>query len=119
MKNLSSFSPKNCLRAGLLTAFAASFSLNLQAQTAPVKQWDKTFGGSGYEDFKSLQQTSDGGYILGGRSDSGISGNKTQASKGSGDYWVIKLDASGNKTWDRSFGGSNYEEFQSLQQTSD
>ena len=42
-----------------------------------IKQWDKTFGGSGRDDLHSLQQTTDGGYILGGFSVSGISGDKS------------------------------------------
>ena len=45
-------------------------------------QWDKTIGGSGYEGLTSLQQTSDGGYILGGSSDSHISGEKNRESQG-------------------------------------
>src|SRR5690606_7302364 len=94
------------LRIGLFTAFAVSSSFSLLAQTAPAKLWDKTFGGSSFESLDAVKQTSDGGYILGGDSDSDISGNKSQASKGMSDYWIIKLDANGNKLWDKAFGGS-------------
>ena len=59
-------------------------------------QWQKTIGGSGEDLLTSIQQTNDGGYILSGSSASGISGNKTQASKGGTDYWVVKLDALSN-----------------------
>src|SRR5215831_11992549 len=45
-------------------------------------QWDKTIGGTKEDDLSSLQQTSDGGYILGGTSSSGISGEKTDTSRG-------------------------------------
>src|SRR5688572_17221704 len=85
------------------------------------RQWDKCYGGTGFDQITSLQQTSDGGYILGGTSFSGASGNKTSASHGSdsSDYWVAKLDASGNKQWDKSFGGSDADELHSLQQTTD
>src|SRR5688572_14054590 len=102
MKKRYPFSPKNWLHAGLITVYAASLSLNLQAQIGPAKLWDKTFGGSGGEELTSLQQTSDGGYILGGLSYSGISGDKTQVSQGDRDYWVVKLDANGNKLWDKT-----------------
>jgi hypothetical protein len=103
-----------------LIAFVILINSNsLQAQTALVKQWDKTFGGSNYDQFSSLKQTTDGGYILGGLSFSPISGTKSQASKGRDDYWVIKLDASGNKTWDKTLGGSSNDHCSSLQQTSD
>ena len=61
-----------------LILFLFSFHLNAQL----IKQWDKTLGGNGYDGLSSLQQTTDGGYILGGYSESGISGDKTQASRG-------------------------------------
>jgi hypothetical protein len=83
------------------------------------KQWDKTFGGSGNEFLWSLQQTRDGGYILGGHSNSGISGDKTQANHGQDDYWVIKVDANGNQQWDRTIGGSSTDHLNAVQQTSD
>ncbi|MBO0358462.1 T9SS type A sorting domain-containing protein [Hymenobacter sp. BT186] len=86
---------------------------------APTKQWDKTFGGSGIEYVDGIRQTSDGGYIIGGTSFSGISGDKTQASQGDSDYWIVKVDASGTKQWDRSFGGTAQDILYSLQQTSD
>jgi hypothetical protein len=57
--------------------------------------WDKDFGGNGHDWLNSLEITSDGGYIFGGPSNSGISGNKSQASKGADDFWVIKTDEMG------------------------
>ena len=54
----------------------------------------------------SVAETTDGGFILGGTSVSNISGNKTQLSQGGADYWIVKIDANGNKQWDRRFGGS-------------
>ena len=83
------------------------------------KQWDKSYGGDDAEELYAVQQTSDGGYILGGNSYSGVSGNKTAASYGSHDYWVVKLDSSGNKQWDKSCGGNDSDELYSVQQTSD
>ena len=119
MKKRYTFFPKNWLRAGLFTAFAATASLNLQAQNGPAKLWDKTFGGTQSDELTTLQQTSDGGYILGGVSDSGISSDKSQVHKGIFDYWVVKLDASGIKTWDKTIGGSADEELYSIKQTTD
>ena len=83
------------------------------------KQWDKDFGGTGEDKLFSLQQTSDGGYILGGYSNSGISGNKTQQCWGLYDYWIVKTDSLGNKQWDQDFGGTDYNWFCFLQQTPD
>lgn len=85
------------------------------------KQWDKSFGGNDLDDLRSLQQTSDGGYVIGGFSTSAANGNKTSTNLGSGtsDYWVLKLDASGNKQWERAYGGSDADELYALQQTRD
>jgi len=83
------------------------------------KQWDKDFGGANNDVLNSLRQTSDGGYILGGYSYSGMTGDKTQANQGSDDYWIIKTDSLGNKLWDKDFGGTDYDELYSLQQTTD
>jgi len=89
------------------------------AAAAPGIQWQKTFGGSDDDYLWGVQQTTDGGYVLGGRSLSGVSGNKTTPNYGGYDYWVIKVDPEGNKTWEKSFGGSANDELRSLQQTSD
>jgi PKD repeat protein len=82
-------------------------------------QWDKRFGGTDDDYLTSIQQTSDGGYILGGYSESGIGGNKTQSSWGGEDYWIVKTDSSGNFQWDKRFGGLGEDRLMSLQQTSD
>lgn len=84
-----------------------------------VKQWDATFGGTQEDDLFSVKQTPDGGYILAGTSASGISGDKTQASQGGADFWVVKTNGSGTKLWDRDFGGSDDESPWSLCLTPD
>ncbi|HYV53022.1 MAG TPA: T9SS type A sorting domain-containing protein [Chitinophagaceae bacterium] len=84
-----------------------------------IKQWDKDFGGTEADELYSIQQTADGGYILGGYSSSGISGNKTQPLVGSIDYWIVKTDASGNIQWDHDYGGTEADWFTSLTQTAD
>lgn len=68
--------------------------------------WDKTIGGTGADYLTSLLQTSDGGYLVGGYSNSGISGDKTQNSYGGSDYWIVKLNSAGNIVWDLTLGGS-------------
>ena len=82
-------------------------------------EWQNTIGGSSDDFLYSLHQTTDGGYILGGHSFSGISGDKTEASLGSLDYWVVKLNSSGAIEWQNTIGGSGFEELYSLQQTTD
>lgn len=84
-----------------------------------IKQWDKTFGGSDDDLLYSIQQTSDGGYILGGHSQSPISGDKSEDVIGGYDFWIVKVDANGNKQWDRSYGGSKNEYLNCIKQTKD
>ncbi|MDQ3291940.1 MAG: GEVED domain-containing protein, partial [Bacteroidota bacterium] len=81
--------------------------------------WDKTYGGSSSENLKFIQQTLDGGFILGGQSESGMSGDKTQASRGGSDYWVVKLKPDGSKIWDKNYGGKGDDYLAAAQQLSD
>ncbi|RDC63726.1 T9SS type A sorting domain-containing protein [Adhaeribacter pallidiroseus] len=91
----------------------------IKIDAAGNKQWDKTFGGSGSDYLQAIQQTSDGGFIVGGSSDSPVSGDRTAATAGKQDYWVLKLDASGNKTWDKAYGSTSNDFLKSLAQTKD
>jgi hypothetical protein len=86
------------------------------------KQWEKLFGGTSNDSAFIVRQTSDGGYVLGGQSNSGVSGNKTSANLGANDIWIIKVDGSGNKQWEQTLGGSGIDGLayaDVLRQTSD
>ncbi|HUM47252.1 MAG TPA: T9SS type A sorting domain-containing protein, partial [Chitinophagales bacterium] len=84
-----------------------------------IKQWDARFGGSENDNLMSLQQISDGGYILAGRTSSEKSGDVSQESKGIEDYWIVKTDINGIKQWDARFGGSSYELLNAAEETED
>src|SRR6187397_1424386 len=101
----------------IITCLLFSF-LNTFSQ-APAKLWDADFGGNDDEHFAALQQTKDGGYITGGYSSSGISGDKTQNTRGSDDYWILKTDSNGVKQWDKRYGGISVDQLTCLQQTKD
>ncbi|WP_107037337.1 T9SS type A sorting domain-containing protein [Brumimicrobium mesophilum] len=68
--------------------------------------WQKTYGGSGDDYLSDIVELSDGSFILAGSSDSPISGDKTEASLGQSDFWIVKIDHNGNVLWDKTFGGS-------------
>ena len=72
-------------------------------------EWDKTIGGSGSDICTSIRQTHDRGYIIGGASNSNISGEKTENCHGDFDLWLIKLDNKGNIEWDKTLGGNKFE----------
>jgi len=73
--------------------------------------WSRTYGGSGSDICKYAQQTSDGGYVVAGGTDSFGAGSK--------DFWLLKTDADGNMLWNRTYGGSSYEDFYAAHCTSD
>ena len=74
--------------------------------------WDRTYGERGFDEGASVQQTSDGGYI--------ITGEKRSFEAVNSDLWLIKTDDQGNKLWDRTFSGDGYGgEGRSVQQTLD
>jgi hypothetical protein len=74
-------------------------------------QWQKTYGGVDFDHAESVQQTADGGYVATGQTES--------FGAGLSDFWVLKLGASGNVTWQKTYGGADWEEAYSIQQTSD
>ncbi|GAA4450152.1 Ig-like domain-containing protein [Nibrella saemangeumensis] len=84
-----------------------------------AKQWDKTFGGSAEDVVRSIVATTDGGFLFGGRSFSNASGDKSENGRGICDWWIIKIGASGVKLWDKTFGGSEWEESCSITPTTD
>ena len=68
-------------------------------------EWQKVFGGTHVDELRSIEQTADRGYILGGYSNSTATGNKSNKNVGAGDYWVLKLDAKGEIQWQKVIGG--------------
>jgi hypothetical protein len=80
--------------------------------------WDKTYGGSGLEDFSEIHLIEDGGFIIAATSQSGVSGTKISAARGGKDLWVLTLDSSGNVTAQASFGGTQHDLLKSIARTS-
>ncbi|HMT27929.1 MAG TPA: T9SS type A sorting domain-containing protein [Bacteroidia bacterium] len=91
----------------------------VKADSTGAIQWQNTIGGSGDDRLHSIAQTSDGGYILGGESNSNISGDKTENSNGGDDYWIVKTDSAGIIQWQNTIGGSGEDYLYSMFQTSD
>jgi len=75
------------------------------------KVWFKHYGGANSDTAKSIQQTSDGGYIVAGHTESYTYGDD--------DFAIFKLDSNGNKVWFKHYGGTLEDIAHSIQQTSD
>jgi hypothetical protein len=83
-----------------------------------VIQWQKCLGGSGYEEGNSIQQTTDGGYIMSGFTQSN-NGDVSGHNGGYWDVWVVKLNSLGVIQWQKCLGGSSSERSRFIQQTTD
>lgn len=82
-----------------------------------VLEWSKIYGGSETDIAYDIEMTMDGGFIMTGLSnsdDGDVSGNY-----GNQDGWVVKLDNEGNIEWENNYGGSKFESFYSIKQTTD
>ena len=89
---------------------AVLFVLLLVSLSHAQQKWTRTYGGTGNDLGRAVQQTSDGGYIVAG----------VTASFGSGlQAYLIKTNASGDTLWTKTYGGTDYEDGSSVQQTTD
>lgn len=82
-------------------------------------EWQKTYGGQYADVLRSMEQTTDKGYILAGYSNSPISGDKTANNKGIGDFWIIKINDTGEIQWQNTYGAEGDDQPYVIHQTLD
>ncbi len=75
-----------------------------------IPEWQRSYGGERYDAPTSIQPTDDGGYIVGG---------KTESFGSNGDVWLLKLHADGSVDWQKHYGGPESDVGTALQQTDD
>lgn len=96
----------------------------LKLDASGAISWQKSYGFSGADDGISIIETNDNGYLITGVLDvtasGGLGNSKTVATKhAGGDYWAIKLNATGKKQWSKFYGGSFTDTPYDVIQTSD
>lgn len=95
--------------------------VRFDAQGNPL--WDQLFGGSYSENFEQVIQTTDGGFIAVGYTDSARSGeitDRSNNSSGSYDAMAVRFSLEGNPVWDQLVGGwSHQDQFFGMTPTSD
>ncbi|UCE37750.1 MAG: Ig-like domain-containing protein [Thermoplasmata archaeon] len=101
----------------IMTGYTNSFGANnynawlIKTDSSGNELWNESFGGSDDDRGYSVQETSDGGFIVTGKTNS--------YSVGSSDLWLIKINSSGIEQWNRTFGGSLGDNGQEVRETSD
>ena len=101
----------------IVTGYTFSFGAGqsdvylIKTDTSGNPTWTQTFGGTNQEIGETIRQTSDGGYIIGG----------TTQTFGAGgiDIYLIKTDSSGTKQWENTYGGAGHDDGKCVQQTND
>jgi len=89
----------------------AAACLLIQSAALAQPQWQRTYGSSDPDAAKSVQQTSDGGYI--------IAGGTYSFGAGSCDFWLVRTDSLGDTAWTRTYGGAGNDLANSVRQTAD
>jgi predicted secreted protein len=101
----------------VITGYTSSFGAGgadfwlVKTDSNGNSQWNKTYGGLNKDEAYSVEQTSDGGYI--------IAGTTRSFGAGFSDFWLVKTDSSGEMVWNETYGGLYQDTAYSVQQTSE
>lgn len=84
----------------------------IKTDAAGNLQWQQSYGGSAFDNAYYVYELYDGSYLVSGftRSTNGQVTNQ----HGNEDYWIVRIDNTGNLIWQKTFGGSGYEQASKL-----
>ncbi len=82
-------------------------------------EWSKLYGGTGIDEGYDIIQTSDGGFMVAGYTESTDGDVTGHHGTYDGDFWLLKLNASGGIVWNKCFGGTYDEEASAMVQSTD
>jgi hypothetical protein len=101
--------------AGQTLSFGAGDSdvYLIKTDAAGALMWSQTYGGIGGDEALSVAETTDGGYVLAGRS------TISEPDQGSDNVYVIRTDAAGNMLWSKTYGGTGIDQGKSVVETTD
>lgn len=96
-----------------------SYGVNIDAYLVRTNSsgdtlWTRIYGGDSWDECRSVQQTSDGGFVLAGATNS-----YTCTREDSSNVFIIRTDSNGDTLWTKNYGGKEEEHAYSVQQTSD
>jgi len=83
------------------------------------EEWQLSYGGSGADILKNIISTNDGGYLLGGYSNSNKTGDKTDSLRGKNDIWIVKINAKAEIDWQKTIGGTGDDQLVQIKQLRD
>ena len=101
----------------IITGYTASFGAGatdvylIKTNSKRDTLWTKTYGGTNYDYGRSVQQTSDGGFI--------IAGDTKSFGVGQFDFYLIRTDSNGDTLWTKTYVGTAFDQGYSVNQTSD
>lgn len=81
--------------------------------------WQRGLGGSYNDQLSSIIATQDGGYLVGGHASSDANDQKSENSRGTFDFWLLKYDSDDRLEWQKTLGGTDWDQLNSMIQTSD
>lgn len=86
----------------------------LQVDSKGELNWELNLGGTGNDLMTAAIQSPEGSIIVGGYSNSDVSGNKTTSNNGGYDYWIAKIDSTGTVYWEKNYGGAQDDTLQAI-----